>query len=539
MRQENDVPRIFLSYAREDAAWQGNFVHDHWFKSHLGNAVLQDYLETANFGPISGWIDDQICEADAVLAFISRHYVASENTQREWRLALDLHARMGLVVVPVMMDDQAKAWWEQQATQLREHFTEAVGTSYAYADFRHRKGVGPVPILTEDGPIDTVTRRIGDIARLIAERLRERDKRPLATERSRLGSVRSADPRRPPELAVSEGAALLAAARDVSPPVVLLGHPTSMMQDEVVVEVSALDAALADQGIRPHHWADQWADSAAARYQQEAEMARQAALFLQPAAPREALLWGRTPDTIGEMLRETVQDDIEAAQHLQHSRIVLWLPKSLPNAAFASLTAARSGDHNPLLCHATPSELADQVRQISGVSYGPVPIVTIETLEQNHLREALRLGCEEALAGVVEPPPQSWDFFGSELLQKQLSVIDGARAIVAVHDLNTGRARSFREAYEAVESKVKGHQDLADQVLRRLGRQLNLFWTVMLVQKVDLLPIVTFPGRRRPNVMPLTFRKHSDPLRPVIPDPQLTPMFRSYLREWLAPDGRQ
>ncbi len=199
---------------------------------------------------------------------------------------------------------------------------------------------------------------------------------------------------------------------------------------------------------------------------------------------------------------------------------MLWLPRSLPDARFAALSAGRREDANPMLLHESPAELAIRFRRQAGAVAGPVPVIAIETLEEGQLRDALRQGCDEVMAGLVEPR-EWWPFFGSEQFEKQLRHIEGGRAIVAVHDLNTGRARSWREAREAVESKVKGHQQRADLALRKHNQQMDLFWTVLLVDKAEQLPFVKSAraeaGERHP---PAVSRRSADAARPVVPDPE-------------------
>src|SRR5689334_12103519 len=121
------APRLFISYAAKDASWLSNFLHEDRFKPHLGTAVLQDYQDTANFGSIRDWIDEQVGQSAALLAFISRSYIASKYSREEWELALDLYEQRGLVVVPVIMDDDAIAWWTEQKAEFGSRFTTAVG----------------------------------------------------------------------------------------------------------------------------------------------------------------------------------------------------------------------------------------------------------------------------------------------------------------------------------------------------------------------------------------------------------------------------
>ncbi len=130
-----------------------------------GIAELYDYKDTITVGSISDWIGRKVGQAAALVAFISRNYVESKYSREEWALALDLHAQRGLIIVPVIMDDHAISWWKNCKREFGERFTLAVGDAFAYANFSSLTGGRPEDIVTRDGTIDAVTRKIAEVAR--------------------------------------------------------------------------------------------------------------------------------------------------------------------------------------------------------------------------------------------------------------------------------------------------------------------------------------------------------------------------------------
>src|ERR1043166_7444247 len=113
-RDSAKVPKIFLSFASEDAYWVKWFTHKEWFGSQLGNVIVENYLvnESLDFGPLRSWLEQQIDEATVVIAFISQYYRQKQWTVVEWNKALTEAQRRRLIFVPVMLDADAKAWWD-------------------------------------------------------------------------------------------------------------------------------------------------------------------------------------------------------------------------------------------------------------------------------------------------------------------------------------------------------------------------------------------------------------------------------------------
>ena len=67
------------------------------------------------------------------------------------------------------------------------------------------------------------------------------------------------------------------------------------------------------------------------------------------------------------------------------------------------------------------------------------------------------------------------------MLVEQIRQMDTDRAIVAVHDLNTGTARGQREARFQLEQKLGPIAAEVDRAVRASGRKLKLFYSAMLL----------------------------------------------------------
>jgi hypothetical protein len=491
------APRVFLSYARSDTLWVKNFCGPDWFGANLGNLVLIDYQDTTNFGSITEWIGQKVGNAAALVAFISSNYTNSKFSQAEWDLAQAAHTNGRLVVVPVIMDRDAKIWWDKKKLGPQFGFSDA--DTYAYSDFSDpRTGSHAITIISENGTSDSVGRRIGDVARLLT---------------TKISALRAAPP--PPDKAA----------------VVVLGHPTSVRQESISVEVNELATQLRSVGVAHRALRDQWTDPDQAA-SDEKDVFQRSAVFVQPAVPADAMLWSNVPETLTDWLRQAASS--AGANAAPKNRAVLWVPARHKSEPFDKRANAGKDSDNPILRHDTAADLAGWIQQQIGAEVGPVPVVAIEALEAGRLQEALQSGCEKVVSGIVRPPPEPWSFYNKESLEDQLRLIEGERAIIAVHDLNTGLASNTREAQAAVESKVKQHKLRADEIIKELNRKLDLFWTVLLVEKTKMLPFIRYPGNKLPNVTFLPFRKMPDAKVPVAPDPDGARIYQSYLKDWVT-----
>ncbi len=90
-------PRLFVSYAREDAGAVGIMVS----MIRLGGPSI--FQDTASLGPGDEWrpaIVSAISRCSTILVFWCRHARASAAVRREWQQALREHKR----IVPVLLD---------------------------------------------------------------------------------------------------------------------------------------------------------------------------------------------------------------------------------------------------------------------------------------------------------------------------------------------------------------------------------------------------------------------------------------------------
>jgi TIR domain len=223
--------RVFLSYARGNLGWITNFKK--WLSPQLGGAVLHDYLGQSGFGNVEDNLRDRIGGSYAFLAFFSKQYCEQRYTLFEWWEALkrcdgEVH-RKGLVFVPILLDNDARAWWSSVPEDRR---CPDWVRRYGYEDFTGPDGT-PATIVSEYGPVDRVTSRIEEIAR----RLRQAS----ADQRDRVP-----EPSGPKALGPSPSTL----------PVVILGHPTAAFPAAVAQAVGSLAAELAGRGVEPVSWKD-------------------------------------------------------------------------------------------------------------------------------------------------------------------------------------------------------------------------------------------------------------------------------------------
>jgi hypothetical protein len=528
------APRIFLSYSRPDTSWVKNFCHPDYFGSNLGNLVLDDYQDTVTFGSISEWIEQHVDSSAALIAFISSDYTLSKFSQLEWDLAVQLYNDGRLVLLPVIMDRDAKDWWNGEKLGPKFGIISREGRDeFGYLDFADpRTGRHPMEIRTEDGTIDRATQKIKEVARLLTSKVAT-----IGMPAARGPNITVVPPTKSDMIVTpaTPDISVLLLAQEKSP-VIVLGHPTSNMQPALAPEVHELTSQLRSVGIAPRCWNDQWADSEQPPRKQAIDEFQRGALFVQPAALTDANVWSRLPETVPAWLGEVAAKaglDAEVAE-VTNFRTVLWVPARHASPAFKERVHAQDESANPLLRGDEPAALAKWIKQQSGGEFGPVPVVAIEALDSGPLREALQKGCARVVSDIVQPPPEPWSFYNQESLENQLRLIEGGRAIIAVHDLNTGLVNSRDAAQIAVESKIKQHKKRADEIVKSLGRKLDLFWTVLLVDKVKYLPFIKYPGNKLSDVTFLPFQRMDDDNFPVEPVPDGARIYQSYLKEWVG-----
>jgi hypothetical protein len=503
--------RIFLSYASDNGPWVHNFCNRDWFGRHLPGIDFEDYQDMVNFGSVKNWIDEEINRVAGVVAFISRYYIESKYSQVEWQLARKMFGERHLSIAPVIMDNVGKSWWKERKEEFGKDFRLGGEDTYAFVDFSNPNNNGKyeVDIISQYGPVDLVTRRISELARLFFSHLNLSQMEPEPSGKDL--ALRGKEPE-PPTAPLT---------------LVVLGHPTSVMQRSIVPDVDALTVALSGFNVHPSRWGDEWVDQPAARGNDGATPIEPDALFVQPAAPRDAMVWGPAmPKVLDDWLKDSIPKFDKKPQQNPERRIVLWLPSEHATDDFRRLAAEK-----PTLRHDSPKDLATWIHNDLSMLSVSGPAVTMEAIDQGRLRHALEAGCADVVSGIVTPPPDLWSFYNQESLIKQLE-IGGKRAIVALHDLNTPRALKWQDARAAIESKIKALMERIDA----MEGKLDLFWTIMVVSKAKLLPFLRFPGSKLPNVALLPFNE-VDPTHKYIvePDPDALKVVQSYLQDWMNP----
>jgi hypothetical protein len=126
------APRVFLSYASEDAWWVKSFTQRDLFGLQLGNVRVENYIvdENLSFGDLKPWIDKHLDKATVVIAFVSEFYRKKQWTLEEWQRSLTEYQRRRLIFVPVMLDADAKAWWAKLRDTGR---LSELGSNYQYS----------------------------------------------------------------------------------------------------------------------------------------------------------------------------------------------------------------------------------------------------------------------------------------------------------------------------------------------------------------------------------------------------------------------
>lgn len=499
------APIVFLSFASEDAAWKDNFIRDKWFGNFLGPVEVFDYQmgDAVPFGPIRNKLAEHVQSAAVFIAFVSRWYIQKTAPLLEWHEALPEAIRGTLVFVPILLDGQAKQWWSdlKQKGKFRD-----LGDDYTYADFTDGAGK-PCQIVTAGGTVDTVTRKISELARLIKENL----------GRSTIPPSPSAPDRT----------------------IVLMGHPTAISDPEVESLVQLLVAKLAERGRTPIRWSDRWRTNALA-HQCPATFKPEAAVFVQPVGRGDAGDFAQEPRKLLGWLDQALRGRTAQQSNLQENKLVLWLPAELEDEVFSAVADANQAAQNFVLRHDDPSAFAAWLRSQLTTSQAlpKIPVLTLEEVDRNGtLREALHSGFRTVVETVIQPPPETWTFQG-EMLVKQISELEGDRAIVAIHDLNTGTSNRRSEARQQLEQKLGSVERDVERAMKAAGRtDVKLFWTALLVQKAEQLPWVKYPSPSRFEewcLLPFAPAAQDANGRPALtPKPIETDVFRTYLRDWV------
>jgi hypothetical protein len=496
------APRVFLSYADDDLWWVRECFKPYF---NIGNVVLVDCkAEDVAFGELKTALDDYLEGAVAVVAFVSKKYTELEGTVAEWEKSLSEKVRRRLIFVPVMLDADAIEWW--QGLRRTKRLT-SLSRDYEYADF------------TEGGqlalPGPAKPQYLQRIAKL-AEKVKEQ-----------IFSKSTGDPPPPPP---------------PPPPqtVVFLGHPSASLPADLQDEVQQVADALGATAVQ---WSDKWRKNPGTDLAADADP-----VFVQPITDAEAADYVEDPNKISTYL---------AALGRANARVAIWLPKKYGDSEFEKAAAAGADESKfPVLRTDAPQDLANWLRGKTQLPYlTDAMVVQVEgsgtpegvpSESTKAIVDQLRTEVWNIVSGVVEKPrPASpaWQFWDTQF-GRQIKILPGSRAVVAIHDLDInpsadpmvirrGVERKFKKIYEAV---------TAEQLVRqRAGKPpLKLFWTALLVNNGGLLPFSSYPDDGLYKDWRLL--EFSQPVdddqggSAPVPDPASLAVFRTNLHAWaIAP----
>jgi hypothetical protein len=522
-RDTAKVPKIFLSFASEDGYWVKWFTHRDWFGLPLGNVIVENYLvnERLDFGPLRIWLEQQIDDATVVIAFVSEYYRQKQWTSVEWNKALTESHRRRLIFVPVMLDADAKAWWDDL---LQKGGLSGLSPDYMYSDFT-------------DGYGERVTIGDNDAVQKKIQKLAIRIKGFLSTPSGR-GVI--ADPHAPNGRDSAQSThAQDPTAQSTGPEVVVLGHPTSRFAEDVAAQASALAKTAEGEAVRVQKWDDGWQSNSAARAQTAVDPGTPA-VFVQPLAPVEAS---------DQLIDVTKTGKRLGRAGVPDAAVVLWLPNAesdpdfkaaaaAPTQALPDVSALRV---KPALRIDAPHELSRQLRAIlrsTPVLNGPVlQIETVGSTTGKPNVEAIRLSRKlsqmfgDIVNGVIVTEAPAWEFW-AEQFKLQIAQISGSRAIVAVHDLDVTPSANPVATRQSIEKKFQQMQEYVSQT--ECASKLKFFWAALLYNNRDALPFARYPSGRFNEWRLLSFEPNDDPAGPPVPDPASLGVFRAELCEWAA-----
>jgi hypothetical protein len=297
---------------------------------------------------------------------------------------------------------------------------------------------------------------------------------------------------------------------------------------------------LAERGRPPLYWNDRWRTSAASR-QYPDHFSSKGAIFIQPTAPGDAGDLAQDPQKLQTWINQ-VLNGLKNRTSVKDYQTVLWLPASLSDQVFIDAATQGHPEGNVLLFHDDPESLVRWLRnQIEGPQQLPdIPVLTLEEVDDAvKLRDALHSSFRAVVDDVIHPPPERWTFKGPMLINQidQISKLGFDRAIVAIHDLNTGIAKGPLEARRQLEQKLGAVARDVEHAIKSAGRSdLKLVLTALLVQKAELVPWVKYPSPSRFEqwcLLPFESTLNDQGELVVRPKRIETDVFRSYLRDWV------
>jgi CheY-like chemotaxis protein len=495
-------PTVFISYADEDAYWKVNFTHRYWFGDLLGNVRIVD-LQIGyglQFAPVDDWLRDRSDAVGAILVILSKQYITKASSLSNWWRGSSEANRRRLFLLPVIIDADARAWWVEQ--KLRD-----LGDDYAYVDFTQESK--PATIISSTGPVDAVTTKISELARLIRDHLEDQGQRASSSVKppARVSSKRT---------------------------IVVLGHPSAIATGEVDEMTRQLTGDLKRLNLEPINWGDGWRAPSARRGL--VALQKKNPLFVQPLGPADAGDYAGNPGPLRKWLESAIASDFpEDVVGSSSLLLVLWLPGHPRDPAFEAALAGGPPDENTVLRHEDPVSFATWLsHQVDTADTMTMLLEEVPNVAASaKLRAALHDGLYNIVETVVYPPPERW-FFSGNMLVEQLRSLDSDRAIIAIHDLNTATARDWRSARREVERKMNS----IEQALRSAGRtDLAIFRIVLLVRKADALPWVKYPSPSQfEGWHLLPFGEKNNDLAPKATQASVV---RTYLKDWLGDSARK
>jgi hypothetical protein len=496
--------RIFLSFASEDERWVNAFTARDRFPRDPDIKII-NYRdgETLDFGPLGPWLNKQVEQAGVLIAFVSSSYCKKNATcGKEWRLGLTAYQKGRLIFVPVIMEWEARRWWAEQRTSGR---LSELPLDYQYMYFAGDNGER-LPLPKEGcSPAD-------DRIRKLALKVQEYLDKPLPVDD--LSSGRES-------------------AVEAVPDVVVLGHPTNRLAEDVEQQTKELCINLSLEGLHGYRWANGWRTSPAARTSL-VPADNKDRIFVQPLAPGDAADYSTDADRTGAQLK---------AVGTPSARVTLWLPYGQHDDEFERVAAAANTDGFPALKHLSPKALAvwlrsllqpaatDLVLQIETVGYpqGTKP----DRDDTAALADQIQERFQGVVGDIIIPEPSSWEFYG-DLLKEQFVTFQGERAIVAVHDLNIPRSNDPAESRKALEKKFQFIEDAINAALSEKPRKLDIFPTALVVKNTEAMPFAKYPSPKWKKWRLLRFESPTAPgTKPdPKPDPNSLAVFRKELHQW-------
>jgi hypothetical protein len=218
-------------------------------------------------------------------------------------------------------------------------------------------------------------------------------------------------------------------------------------------------------------------------------MPQDASLVVQPVPPGEARDHVDRPGLTRQRLAQALPMPASANEDARAGcRVVLWLPQGARGPDLQRAVEEWARD-DPALRTGAPAELAPWLLERAGHDTRPeVPLLTLEDLATDDpavaaARSQLHRQFESTIKRVVRPSPV-WTFTSQDLLE-QLRELRGGRAIVAVHDLNTGHTRDRHAARTELRQKLERVQADVEREFPAGSGKLRVFWAALVHRKAD------------------------------------------------------